>query len=114
VLRREESPRERVRPGRKPPGEALGAQVAQDCDEEDRRLGRFVAGVERAAIPLRAFAEGIRLSWSSGLHLRRLLSYAALDLPVTLRNNVLPQFGQALRAEAADFSSWVASHLEHT
>jgi hypothetical protein len=66
-----------------------------DCVEADRRLGRFVAGVERAAIPLRAFAEGIRLSWSSGLHLRRLLSYAALDLPVTLRNNVLPQFGQA-------------------
>jgi hypothetical protein len=60
-----------------------------------------------------AFAEGIRLSWSSGLHLRRLLSYAALDLPLTLRNNVLPQFGQALRAEAAVFSSWVASHLEH-
>jgi len=60
-----------------------------------------------------AFAEGIRLSWSSGLHLRRLLSYAALDLPLTLRNNVLPQFGQALRVEAAVFSSWVASHLEH-
>jgi hypothetical protein len=42
-----------------------------------------------------------------------LLSYAALDLPLTLRNNVLPQFGQALRVEAAVFSSWVASHLEH-
>jgi hypothetical protein len=42
------------------------------------------------------------------------LSYAALDLPLTLRNNVLPQFGQALRVEAAAvFSSWVASHLEH-
>jgi len=43
-----------------------------------------------------------------------LSSYAALDLPLTLRNNLLPQFGQALRVEAAVFSSWVASHLEHT
>jgi hypothetical protein len=60
------------------------------------------------------FAEGSRLSWSSGLQLRRLSSYAALDLPLTLRNNLLPQFGQALRVEAAVFSSWVASHLEHT
>jgi hypothetical protein len=42
-----------------------------------------------------------------------LLSYAALDLPLTVRNKVLPQFGQALRVEAAVFSSWVASHLEH-
>jgi hypothetical protein len=39
------------------------------------------------------------LSWPSGLHLRGSLSYAALDLPLTLRNNVLPQFGQALSVD---------------
>jgi hypothetical protein len=42
------------------------------------------------------------------------LSYAALDLPRTLRNKVLPQFGQTLSVDAAVFSSWVASQLEHT
>jgi hypothetical protein len=46
----------------------------------------------------------------SGFSTSGLSSYAALDL----RNNLLPQFGQALSVEAAVFSSCVASHLEHT
>jgi hypothetical protein len=50
----------------------------------------------------------------SGLSLRGVSSYAALDLPLTLRNNVPPQFGQTLRVEAALFISWAAPHLEHT
>jgi hypothetical protein len=51
------------RPGRERPGEALGAQVVWDCVEADRRLGRFVAGVERAAI---LFAPSPRASVSPG------------------------------------------------
>jgi hypothetical protein len=46
--------------------------------------------------------------------LRRVSSYAALDLPPALRNNVPPQLGQSLSVDAALFSSWVAPHLEHT
>jgi hypothetical protein len=112
-LRREQSPPERDRTVRERLGEALGAQVARDCVEEDRRLGRFVAGVEWAAIPLRAFAEGSVSPGRRASVCDALSSYAALDLPLALRNNVLPQFGQILRVEAAVFSSWVASHLEH-
>jgi hypothetical protein len=40
--------------------------------------------------------------------------YAAVDLPLSFRNNLPPQFGQALRVEAAVLSTCVAPHLEHT
>jgi hypothetical protein len=113
-LRREQSPPEPDRTGRERPSEALGAQVARDCVEADRRLGRFVAGVERARSLFGAFAEASVYPDRRASVCDALSSYAVLDLPLALRNNVLPQFGQALRVEAAVFSSWVASHLEHT
>jgi hypothetical protein len=73
-----------------------------------------LARVRRCYPRQRAQGAVLAVSGQSGGHLRRVSIYTALDLPLTLRNSVLPQFGHGLSVDAAVLSSWVASHLEHT
>jgi hypothetical protein len=60
-----------------------------------RACAVVILGNERKAV--------LAVSGQSGGHLRRVSIYTALDLPLSLRNSVLPQFGHGLSVDAAVF-----------